>query len=64
MITADDLEIHGYEVLEHGGHIRIDPTILPHDWHDVCKDFGVSPDCEEIILAVCGVKAIYGDEDA
>ena len=62
MITAKQLTTNGYTVLEHGGHIRIDPTIMPRDWEDVCKDFGVSPDCEEIIFAVCGVKAIYEDE--
>ena len=60
MITDDELKQHGYSVVK--GHIRLDYEALPHDWYDLCKDFGVSHDCDELILAVCGVKAIYEAE--
>lgn len=59
MITVKDLEKHGYEVLPDGGYIRLDPSIMPYDWRDICKDFGADPDCKELILAVCGVKEIH-----
>jgi hypothetical protein len=58
MITEQDLIEHGYAVLPQGGWVRLNPEIIPRDWADVCKDFGVDPDCHEIILAVCGVKEI------
>jgi hypothetical protein len=58
MITEQELLDSGYTVLSQGGWIRLSPEIVPHDWVDICKDFGVDPDCEEIILAVCGVKQI------
>jgi hypothetical protein len=58
MITAEDLVEHGYDVLPKGGWIRLSPENIPRDWADICKDFGVDPECHEIILAVCGVKQI------
>ena len=58
MITSKELIDSGYSVLSQGGWIRLNPEIIPHDWVDICKDFGVDPDCQEIILAVCGVKQI------
>ena len=61
MITEQDLKQHGYAVLPSGGHIRIDPTMMPYDWRDVCKDFGANPDCKEIVLAVCGVLEIHDE---
>jgi len=61
MITDDELKQHGYSVVN--GHIRLDASVIPNDWYDLCKDFCVDPDCKEIILAVCGVKEIYEDED-
>jgi hypothetical protein len=64
MVTKEQLLKEGYIVLPKGGWIRLDPTILPHDWADICKDFGCDPDCQEIIIAVSGVKEIRGDEDA
>ena len=67
MLTKEQVEAGGYTVLPEGGWVRLDPTIIPHDWIDICKDFGVHPDCKEMILCVCGVKEISfeeGDEDA
>lgn len=67
MLSKKQVEEGGYEVLPEGGWVRLDPTIVPHDWMDLCKDFGVDPDCKEMILCVCGVKEIpfeEGDEDA
>jgi hypothetical protein len=58
MITEEQLIDSGYSVLSQGGWIRLNPEIIPHDWVDICKDFGVNPDCHELILAVCGVKQI------
>jgi hypothetical protein len=58
MITVEELIEAGYNVLPQGGWVRLNPEIIPHDWLDICKDFGVDPDCHEIILAVCGVKQI------
>jgi hypothetical protein len=58
MITIEKLLDNGYEVLPQGGWIRLSPEIIPRDWEDICQDFGVDPDCHEIILAVCGVKEI------
>jgi hypothetical protein len=58
MITEQELLDSGYTVLSQGGWIRLNPEIIPHDWVDICKDFGVDPDCHELILAVCGVKQI------
>ena len=58
MITSEELIESGYSVLPQGGWIRLNPEIIPHDWVDICKDFGVDADCHELILAVCGVKQI------
>jgi hypothetical protein len=58
MITKEELTEHGYDVLPKGGWVRLSPEIIPRDWEDICSDFGVDPDCHEIILAVCGVKQI------
>ena len=63
MITQAELEKQGYEVLPKGGWLRIDSNIMPRDWHDVCKDFGVDPSCDEIILAIAGVKEIQEGKD-
>jgi hypothetical protein len=60
MITKEELIENGYDVLPQGGWVRLDPETVPHDWHDICKDFGVDSDSKEIILAVCGVKEIQG----
>jgi hypothetical protein len=61
MIKEKELIDSGYRVLPQGGWIRLSPEIVPHDWADICKDFGVNPDCQEIILAVCGVKEINAE---
>ena len=54
--TALLLQDAGYEVLPKGGWFRIDPSIIPNDWHDICKDFGIDPECKSAILCVIGVK--------
>lgn len=62
MLTQEKVESAGYRVLSNGGWVRLDPTVIPHDWDDFCKDFGVDPDCEELILCVCGVKEVHKGE--
>lgn len=59
MITENELKDQDYEVLPRGAWLRIDPEMMPRDWHDVCKDFGVDPSCDEIILAIAGVKEVF-----
>ena len=58
MIVKEELIEHGYDVLPQGGWVRLSPEIIPRDWENICQDFGVDPNCHEIILAVCGVKQI------
>jgi hypothetical protein len=62
MLTKKQVEKGGYTVLPKGGWVRLDPMIIPHDWEDICEDFGVDPDCKEMILCVCGVKEINEGE--
>lgn len=59
MITEKKIKEGGYAVLPKGGWIRIDPTIIPHDWEDICKDFGADSGCTELILCVAGVKEVW-----
>ena len=61
MITKKELNESGYTALPKGGWLRIDANMMPRDWHDVCKDFGVNPNCDEIILAIAGIKEIFDD---
>jgi hypothetical protein len=61
MITKKEMEDAGYEILPKGGWFRIDPTIVPHDWHDLCSDFGIDPNCESAILCIAGVKEENSD---
>jgi hypothetical protein len=63
MITKKQMEKAGYTVLPKGGWIRLDPTIVPHDWEDLCKDFASDPECKELILCICGVKEIYREDE-
>ena len=63
MITENELKEHGYEVLPRAGWLRIDCTMMPKDWYDICKDFGVDPSCDEIILAIAGVKEVYKENE-
>jgi hypothetical protein len=63
MITTEDLIKNGYRVLPKGGWVRLSPDIIPKDWADICSDFGVNPDCQEIVLAVCGVDEVWGDDE-
>ena len=41
MITEKELLENGYEVLPQGGWVSLNPEVIPHDWADICKDFGV-----------------------
>jgi len=63
MITKEQVEKAGYTILPEGGWLKLDPTIIPRDWYDICKDFGVDPDCEEMVLCVCGVMEVNKEED-
>jgi len=63
MITKKELNESGYTALPKGGWLRIDANMMPRDWHDVCKDFGVNPNCDEIILAIAGIKEIFDDHN-
>ena len=55
------MEDAGYEILPKGGWFRVDPSIVPHDWHDICSDFGIDPNCESAILCIAGVKEENSD---
>lgn len=63
MLTKEEIEKAGYTALEKGAWIRIDPTIIPRDWEDVCKAFGMDSECDEVILCVSGYKEIYKEEE-
>ena len=63
MITQTELEKQGYTVLPKGACFTIDSNMMPWEWDDVCKDFGVDANCTEIILAVAGVIEIQKGED-
>jgi hypothetical protein len=63
MLTKQEIEKEGYRVLPKGGWVRLDPTIIPMDWYDICNDFDIDPECEEVILCICGVKEIHEGED-
>jgi hypothetical protein len=56
MITEKQVKDAGYDVIPNGAWIRIDPLIIPNDWHDVCKDFGIDEHAKSAILCVVGVK--------
>jgi anti-sigma regulatory factor (Ser/Thr protein kinase) len=56
MITKREVLKHGYSVLPKGGWIRIESSLVPHDWEDLAKNFGFDPDCDHVILCVAGVK--------
>ena len=63
MITKKEMEKGGYRVLPKGGWIRLDRSSIPKDWYDICNDFDIDPECEEIILCICGIKEIHEGED-
>lgn len=63
MITKEDLIENGYSVLKKGAWLRLDPGILSNDWEDTCKDFGIDPNCDEIIVAIAGVKEVYKENE-
>jgi len=59
MITKEDLIENGYSVLKRGAWLRLDPGILSNDWELICADLKVDPNCDEIIVAIAGVKTIF-----
>jgi len=59
MITENELKEVGYTVLKRGAWIRLDPGILSNDWELICADLKVDPNCDEIIVAISGVKTIF-----
>jgi len=56
VITKTEVMKNGYTVLPKGGWIYINPEIIPHDWDDLCKDFGVDPSAKGAYLCVAGFK--------
>jgi hypothetical protein len=64
MITKKQIEDAGYTVLTKGGWFYVNPEIIPHDWHDVCKDFGIDEGAKGAYLCIVGVKEDNeGDEN-
>jgi len=59
MITETELKEAGYTVLKKGAWLRLDPGILSNDWELICEDLKVDPNCDEIILAIAGVKEVF-----
>jgi hypothetical protein len=63
MLTQQEIEKAGYRVLPRGGWVKLDPTIIPMDWYEICNHFNIDPECVEVMLCICGVKEIHeGDE--
>ena len=56
MITEKQVVKHGYTVLPKGGWFYVNPEIIPHDWHDICTDFGIDESVKGVYLCVVGVK--------
>jgi hypothetical protein len=56
MITKKQVIEHGFTVLPKGGWFYIDPEIIPHEWLDVCKDFGIDESAKGAYLCIVGVK--------
>jgi hypothetical protein len=56
MITKKEILKNGYTVLPKGGWFYVDPEIVPHDWHDICKDFGIDVSAKGAYLCIVGVK--------
>jgi hypothetical protein len=58
MITKNQIEKAGYQVLPKGGWFCIDPETIP-EWDSVAEDFGFDPRAKEIILCVAGFMEIH-----
>jgi hypothetical protein len=58
MLSQKEIEQAGYKVLPKGGWLRIDPTIIPHDWDDLSKDFGFDPNADSVVLCIVGIKEV------
>ena len=56
MITEKQVVKHGYTVLPKGGWFYVNPEIIPHEWHDICKDFGIDESAKGVYLCIVGVK--------
>ena len=63
MITETELKEAGYTVLKRGAWLRLDPGILSNDWELICEDLKVDPNCDEIIVAIAGVKEVYKENE-
>jgi len=63
MITENELKEAGYTVLKKGAWLRLDPGILSNDWELICEDLKVDPNCDEIIVAITGVKEVYKENE-
>lgn len=58
MLTKEEVEKAGYTILPKGGYVMIQPENFPHDWEYMCTNFGVDPECKEMVLCVCGVLEV------
>lgn len=63
MLTKSKIEKAGYRAIPNGAWLRIDPTIMPHDWESLCESYGADPDCDELVLCVCGVKEVSNNTE-
>jgi len=62
MITEEEVKKNGYAVLPRGGWFYVNPEIIPRDWHDVCKDFGIDESARGAYLCIAGVKEVKENE--
>lgn len=58
MITKNQMEKEGYQVLPKGAWFAINPEIIP-EWDFVAEQYGFDPNCEAVILCVAGFKEIH-----
>ena len=63
MITEKEVIDSGYTVLPRGGWFYVNPEIIPLDWHDLCKDFGIDEDARGAYLCIAGVKVVSPTEE-
>lgn len=56
MITEEEVKKNGYTVLPKGGWFYVNPEIIPRDWRDICKDFGINEGAKGAYLCIVGVK--------
>ena len=63
MITKEEAEKAGYTILPSGGYFVVSAEDIPHDWYELCVNYGADPSCKELILCVCGYKEIYEENE-